>query len=132
MQLGFLSHKAHVSISASPDVHTVTSLSSALNLLSSGPIADELHHAFIIGGSKLYTSALENRATDRLLVTQITEPDYECDTFFPKYQEDPEWERASFEELREWVGDSLKDQNEEESQKEAKWRYEMHVRSTKA
>lgn len=106
-------------------MHSVFSLTSAVDLLSSFP---DLHHAFVIGGAQLYTSALENPATDRMLITHISAPDYECDTFFPRYQEDAAWNRAKFSELKEWAGEKLDDQQESDSQGEAKWEYQMWVR----
>jgi dihydrofolate reductase len=96
---------------------------------------------FIIGGGALYGAALDLRTpndgsfADRILLTRIHEPDYDCDVFFPDFltrgSSEPSgagpWKRASHEELEAWVGFDVPKGIVEE--KDAKYEFQMWVRS---
>jgi dihydrofolate reductase len=108
------------------DTHRVDSLSSAVKLLST--LSDPpIHHAFVIGGAQLYTSALELPATNRILLTRLKEPDFECDTFFPSFEEQG-WTQAPFQDLVEWAGLDSEAVKEEETEGQANWQYQMWTR----
>jgi dihydrofolate reductase len=106
------------------DTYAVDSLENAVKLLSSlkNP---SIHHAFVIGGAQLYKSALAFPATDRVLLTRIHEPDFECDTFFPPIEEQG-WTRASWNDLIKWV--DLGGEVEQDKQVDAVWEYQMWTR----
>jgi dihydrofolate reductase len=93
----------------------------------------KLHKAFIIGGAGLYSAALrltkESGAfADRVLLTRILSPEYECDVFMEDFTKDPTWTRASHEQLSEWVGFEVPRGIQEENG--AKYEFQMWVRET--
>lgn len=53
-----------------------------------------ISRTFLIGGSQLYSQAMEDMTAqssstailDRLLVTRILEPEFDCDVFLPEYR----------------------------------------------
>lgn len=53
-----------------------------------------ISRTFLIGGSQLYSQAMEDMTPqssstailDRLLVTRILEPEFDCDVFLPEYR----------------------------------------------
>ncbi|TYJ56044.1 hypothetical protein B9479_003287 [Cryptococcus floricola] len=107
------------------------SLDSALSALPSGP---EAPRAFLIGGSTLYTTALlspssERPLVDRVLLTRILSQ-FECDAHLENFasHQTPSgeklWKKSSTQELREWIG---WDVEEEQEEKGIKYRYEMWV-----
>ncbi|KIJ68476.1 hypothetical protein HYDPIDRAFT_82613 [Hydnomerulius pinastri MD-312] len=71
---------------------------------------DGVHRLFIIGGSSLYQETLNRESsatalqTDRILLTRIFSPEYDCDVLLPDVVGGAEWRRASNEEHSEWVG----------------------------
>jgi dihydrofolate reductase len=73
-----------------------------------------LGRAFIIGGSSIYSNAMTLPQTTRILLTRI-QKDYECDTFFPAAMPTDDttatngWQRASLQELRDFVGEDIPD-----------------------
>lgn len=74
-----------------------------------------LHRAFVIGGSSLYTAALELPCVDRILLTKINK-EFECDSFF-SVDVDGEgsgWVRKGRRDLEEWTGESLQEGGLEE------------------
>ncbi|PWZ00135.1 hypothetical protein BCV70DRAFT_105331 [Testicularia cyperi] len=126
---------------ASSDVKLCKSLESAYELLRQGTDSDLIARVFVIGGAQLYTDLINHTSdqdgveVDRLLVTRILGPQYECDAFFPEFrsqeqlQEDletthehanstidntsaihplssTEWTRASTESIKEYLGSS--------------------------
>lgn len=138
---------------AVPTLLYTTSLAGAISSLTSTsptPLAAFAHHpdhattphlnrVFIIGGGQLYDAALDLRTpshgsfADRILVTRIYEPDYECDVFFPDFLKVDHagtgvtpWRRASHEELEGWVGIGVPRGIVEE--KDAKYEFQMWVR----
>ena len=70
---------------------------------------DGVDRVFVIGGARLYTSALELPQTDRVLLTKIKQ-EYECDTFFNvDLEEAGTWRRCKSEEVREWTGEDVEE-----------------------
>ncbi|WVQ75883.1 hypothetical protein IAR50_005517 [Cryptococcus sp. DSM 104548] len=107
------------------------SLNSAISALPSGPDAPR---AFLIGGSTLYTTALlsspsDRPLVDRVLLTRILSQ-FECDAHLEDFasHQTPSgeklWKKCSTQELREWIG---WDVEEEQEEKGIKYRYEMWV-----
>lgn len=60
---------------------------------------------FVIGGSKVYASALQHERTRAVLLTEITCPDghVECDTHFDGFDTSV-WQKQPYERLRDFVG----------------------------
>jgi dihydrofolate reductase len=81
-----------------------SSLDDALNKVAGVP-----GKVFIIGGAQLYSSALQDPRTTRVLLTEIT-GDVKCDAHFQEFpwvqkgEPSKGWERTSFEELKQYVG----------------------------
>lgn len=69
-------------------------------------LKNSIHRLFIIGGASVYQEALQcpSLQADRILITRIYEPEFECDVFFPDVLGGAEWRRASHEEHNAWVG----------------------------
>ncbi|PFH54454.1 hypothetical protein AMATHDRAFT_134370 [Amanita thiersii Skay4041] len=69
-----------------------------------------IHRTFIIGGATVYKETLDlpsigQEFVNRVLLTRISEPDFDCDVFMPDiFQEKERWKRAPHEELQKWVG----------------------------
>ena len=81
----------------------VSSLKDALRLKRTAPI----HRAFIIGGASLYKATLEpspEALVDRVLVTRILTPVYDCDTLMPEFRAKGKWKQESHQVLVDWVG----------------------------
>lgn len=84
------------------------SLRSALRRLADN--RNPTHRRFIIGGASLYSETLslgtsEPAYVDRILLTRILSPEYECDVIMPDFvAEDKAWRRADHKELVEWAG----------------------------
>lgn len=76
----------------SKDVKVFASIEQALtHLAAPAPQHDEsLGRIFVIGGAQLYTDLLNldsSLATvDKLLITRILAPHYECDAYFPEFR----------------------------------------------
>ena len=93
-------------------------LRSALDSLEGdgGASRARIHRRFVIGGASLYAEALAlpplaaGAFVDRVLLTRILSPAFDCDVFMPDFLEGGSggaggrWERASDEELSAWVG----------------------------
>lgn len=88
---------------AAPDTAVlVSSLKEALHLKPTVPI----HRAFIMGGASLYHETLKpspEAQVDRVLVTRITAPVYDCDTVMPEFKAEGKWKQESHQTLVEWV-----------------------------
>jgi dihydrofolate reductase len=111
-----------------------TSLESALSSLPKGT-----HRTFLIGGSQLYSLALDppppspsasttsptQHLVDRILLTRVLTP-FACDTFFTDFAATGNWRQASHGELQEWVGGEV--QPGEVEEKGVKYRFEMWIR----
>ncbi|KAF5355673.1 hypothetical protein D9756_003747 [Leucocoprinus leucothites] len=81
----------------------VNSLEEALQLKTDIPI----HRGFVIGGASLYNKTLQPNPeveVDRVLITRVTAPRFDCDTFMPEFKAEGQWKRESHETLVEWVG----------------------------
>jgi dihydrofolate reductase len=103
-----------------PSSSTHSSLGSALSTLKPET------RAFLIGGSQLYNATLDPTSQsnlDRVLLTRVLS-DFECDTFLYDFVNDGRWVQSSHQELIEWIGFEVEEENEE---KGVKYRYEMWV-----
>ncbi|SAM82776.1 related to Dihydrofolate reductase [Ustilago bromivora] len=80
----------------SEDVRVFPSVEEALTHLSAPGEAQRISRIFVIGGAQLYTDLLNldsSLATvDKLLVTRILTPRYDCDTFFPEFRTEAQYE----------------------------------------
>lgn len=47
-----------------------------------------MESVFVIGGARVYEEALQHPACQRIYCTQLISPDFGCDVFFPKIEED--------------------------------------------
>lgn len=74
---------------------------------------NNVHRLFVIGGSFLYHEALAlgsqhsncpSLRADRILITRLYNPEFDCDVFFPDVLGGAEWIKASHEEHSAWVG----------------------------
>ncbi|KAF5314061.1 hypothetical protein D9611_006789 [Ephemerocybe angulata] len=95
---------------------TANSLEAALERLNSPSSTKSIHRGFIIGGAHLYRETLKLAApsssapasqpyVDRVLLTRVISPDFDCDVFMPEISETSgKWVQASHAELQEWVG----------------------------
>ena len=72
---------------------TAESLSEALSLVSTPPLAEEIHEVFIFGGARLFEESLTSPQLDRVFYTDIRR-DFEGDVLFPK------WEKENFSIIR--------------------------------
>ncbi|XP_066601174.1 dihydrofolate reductase [Prorops nasuta] len=57
-------------------------LSQALDLISKGPLKDQVESIWVIGGSSVYKASMESPHFSRLYLTRIKKY-FECDAFFP-------------------------------------------------
>lgn len=95
--------------STGEDVIWVKSLDDALEYLDSGAGLTGgliMGRIFIIGGARLYGTALKHPRTRNILLTSVHH-EFDVDTFFPVDVKDPEsgWRKRTHEELEEFVGD---------------------------
>ncbi|KAF8622481.1 hypothetical protein AX15_006997 [Amanita polypyramis BW_CC] len=92
----------------------------------------QVHRTFIIGGASLYVDTLAFSLTspafvDRILITRILEPEFECDVFMPDFiKDDQRWQRASHEQLKAWVGFDVPEGIQEENG--VKYEFQMWTR----
>ncbi len=108
------------------------SLKSALALLPS----TNLHRGFIIGGAHIYAESLAlplsstEASVDRVLLTSVLSPDFDCDVFLNDFLRDKkdgvEWKRASHDALKKWVGFEVPEGEQEENG--VKYEFQMWVR----
>jgi dihydrofolate reductase len=110
--------------------HTATAvLASSLDVALEGAHAAGANRVFVIGGARLYATALP--LAGRVLLTRITEPSFEeCDVFMPDFiggAGGGEWSRAPHEALCAWVGFEVPSGVEEE--RGVKYEYEMWIRT---
>lgn len=126
------------------DSHLVDSLPSAIDLLTHPPPSEEarpLDKAFLIGGAQLYSHALHtphpSYKVDRVLLTRLESPGFECDVFVPELADLMSegcngWRRASDEEMDEWVGFEVEKGTVVEMDRtgkgEVRYRFEMWCR----
>ncbi|KAJ3499873.1 hypothetical protein NMY22_g19464 [Coprinellus aureogranulatus] len=128
---------------------TASSLEDALNRLKSPGLPKPVHRGFIIGGAQLYNETLKlapsspasytsddpgktalEAYVDRILLTRVFSPDFECDVFMPEFEvgggEDG-WKQASYDELKEWTGVEVAEGVQEE--KGCRYEFQMFTRS---
>ncbi|KAJ1026030.1 hypothetical protein NDA18_003690 [Ustilago nuda] len=78
------------------DVRVFPSVQEALRHLSAPRPEERINRIFVIGGAQLYTDLLNldsSLATvDKLLVTRILAPRYDCDVFFPEFRTEAQYE----------------------------------------
>ncbi|KAF2852726.1 hypothetical protein T440DRAFT_466846 [Plenodomus tracheiphilus IPT5] len=97
------------------------SLLSALSTLQTQPTTTTtttttttINKIFCIGGASLYTTALEHPSTTHILLTKIHK-EYDCDTYFSQNIEaSAVWRRVRGKEFEDFVGESVKEEGEEE------------------
>lgn len=131
-----LSNRTNVVLSSSGNFDQLSdqciaasSLDEALNKVANIP-----GKIFIIGGAKLYKSALDDPHTTRVLLTEIT-ADIKCDSFFedfpwvPRDQISKGWERTSFNELKEFVGPDVEIQEGSIEEKNLSYQFTMWKRT---
>lgn len=116
--------------------HLCDSLESALSFLSEpGNFNSPIHRIFVIGGATLYNETLQlspsaSSFVDRILLTRIQSPTFECDTFMPDFQSvkglESTWKQSSSAELREWIGFDVAAGVQEE--KGVQYEFQMWVR----
>jgi dihydrofolate reductase len=66
-----------------------------------------INRCFVIGGASLYNKTLGHSAAaevDWVLVTRITAPEFDCDTFMPEFRNTGKWKQESHDALVKWVG----------------------------
>lgn len=78
------------------------------------PGGQSIHRSFLIGGASLYAESLalppsSHAFVDRVMLTRIISPAFDdCDVFMPDFigkdDGENEWQRASHDALKEWVG----------------------------
>ncbi|WRT64631.1 uncharacterized protein IL334_001564 [Kwoniella shivajii] len=122
-----------IDVSGSVNTSSYSSVTSALSSIPSSSSASSLSRLFLIGGSQLYTSSLTSDPplVDRVLLTRIIEPEFQCDTFLEDFTShaSPQngnkvWRKTSHEEMKEWVGWDVDEKHEE---KGTKYKFEMWV-----
>ena len=74
-----------------PEVLKASSLDEALEMLGN---RSDVAQIFVIGGGRVYQEALSHTKCDQLFLTHINKM-YDCDTFFPPYEQDFAAEVAS-------------------------------------
>ena len=61
-----------------------------------------------MGGAAVYKDAITGEdgfRANRIILTRVLSPAFEeCNTFFPAFESDPSWARATSEEMDEWLG----------------------------
>ena len=70
----------------SSDVHVVSSLDKALELLGDAEISSSVENIFVIGGGQIYTEAMNSPLLSAIHLT-LVESDAVCDTFMPAVDE---------------------------------------------
>jgi dihydrofolate reductase len=118
---------------------TASGLEEALNRLKSQGLSKPVHRAFIIGGAQLYRETLKlpkgpyppapsthEAYVDRILLTRVFSPEFECDTFMPEFKVDSElggagkeevdgWKQSTCAALKEWAGVDVAEGAQEEN-----------------
>ena len=99
------------------------SLNEALELL--GRLPSRPPKTFLIGGAQLYTQALEAspRLIDRILLTRVHSPVFDCDTFIPAIDEQHGWRRATADALDRYLG--FEAPRGEQTEKDVSWEAQL-------
>jgi dihydrofolate reductase len=97
-----------------------------------------IHKVFVIGGASIYSESLALPAAtspgfvNRILLTRVLSPDFDCDVFMPNFVEEKAedgrdmWNRATHAALEEWVGFKVPEGEQEENG--VKYEFQMWVR----
>lgn len=102
-------------------VHVVESLGDAVDLLQK---QEMVQRVFVIGGSSVYEAALKHPATERVLLTMVTKPEFECDTFFPvDLGSGGGWKRGTREDLEQWTGEDFGEEGTKREEKEVEYEF---------
>ncbi|TFK30421.1 dihydrofolate reductase [Coprinopsis marcescibilis] len=102
------------------------------SLDSSFVAAEAANRIFIIGGASLYRESLllptsgGSPFVDRILLTRIVEPDFQCDVFMPDFNAKDEWLKSTHNELQDWVGFTVPEGIQEENG--VKYEFQMWTR----
>lgn len=64
--------------------------------LETASARNDVERIFVIGGSQVYEEAIKRKECERIYLTEIEQPVFECDTFFPKIGDSYTLERSSF------------------------------------
>lgn len=113
-----------------------SSLKSALAASAESAESTNFHRGFIIGGAQIYAESLAmplsptEPGVDRVLLTRILSPDFDCDVFLNDFLQEKEgkleWRRALHKELQDWVGFEVPEGEQEENG--VKYEFQMWVR----
>lgn len=68
------------------DVFAAPGIDAALKLIESSSSGKSMEKAFIIGGASVYEQAIKMKECSSLYITHILS-DFECDVFFPSFEE---------------------------------------------
>ncbi|KAK5708396.1 hypothetical protein LTR97_000936 [Elasticomyces elasticus] len=85
--------------------------------------------AFVIGGSSIYSAAMELSQTKSILLTRIHK-DYECDTFFPGDLESAGWRQQTCQELRDYVAEEVQEEplTDGNAEEQVSFQYQLYQR----
>jgi dihydrofolate reductase len=103
-------------------------LSSLASVLLGLSKITDVAKVFVIGGAEIYTAALEDESTKRILLTRVL-TDFDCDTFFPTRLEEGdggEWKKKTRIDLDHWVGEEVPEGIQEEDG--TRYVFEMYER----
>lgn len=104
----------------SDNVQKTGSLQEALEFVRT----QDIHHTFVIGGAKLYAAVLQDNSADHILLTRITSPQFECDTFFPELDLN-KWRRNDFKDLLDLTALDASSVEEHNEEKGTQWQYQL-------
>ncbi|KAF8328122.1 dihydrofolate reductase [Cantharellus anzutake] len=97
------------------------------------PLQQSLNRIFIIGGATIYNQALSSSSLTRILLTRITEPDFDdCDVFLPEFRNQTEangeriWTQSTHQDLVDWVGSDVPKGSQQE--KDVEYEFQMWTR----
>ncbi|KAK7208523.1 dihydrofolate reductase [Myxozyma melibiosi] len=96
-----------------PGTHTFSSLSSAIEALSTQDPSSDLpavSKIYIIGGAEIYAEALTHLSASRILLTTVHPADestLDLDTFLPEFRTSGEWTQASHDDLRRYISEEV-------------------------
>jgi len=132
-----LPNRMNVVITRNPSYDLGTDSASVVvrsDLTSALSFASNLHRGFIIGGAQIYSEALAlspsatEPSIDRILLTRVLSPDFDCDIFLDDFQKDDKrkWKRASHDSLQEWVGFEVPEGEQEDNG--IKYEFQMWIR----
>ncbi|KAM0285343.1 hypothetical protein ACHAQH_001532 [Verticillium albo-atrum] len=101
-------------VNVEEDAVKVASLEEAVRFLEGWE--RPLGRVFVIGGAQIYAASLERKEARRVLLTRVSEPEFDCDAFFPlKLGEAERWVKREKGELDGWVGEEVDGGEQEEN-----------------